>query len=278
MAEDQQLVEHIGRLDLQTSSLQDLQLARVVTRNATAIVFKGYTSDQDDSDEDEDDGRLITEREYHDNGNKRHFRTYRRVGADSYGRGGWERLVEEKHYDVDGVCRVDVHFALGQPYLYRKHFFENQRLKSEQVFWVEEERTMKCKKIGWWRQYYDNGNVRSEIQYNDKGIRIGFAKRYGPDGTIEWVKDYTKEYEDRARDFNERKGKLSFSEKDAAIMLGFDDIPATLAEVNSRYRMLCAPLHPDKQPDPEATEIFIRLSRARDVLKDFFEGKNDDKH
>lgn len=272
---ENRLVEHLGRLDLQTSSLQDLQLARVVTRKATAIVFQGYTSDQDDSDDDEEDGRLITIREYHDNGNPRMFKTYRQMDSDSFGKGGWERVVEEKHFDVDGVCRVDVHFALGQPYLYRKHFFENQRLKSEQVFWVEDERSMTCKKIGWWRQYYDSGNVMSEIQYNDKGIRIGFAKRYGRDGTIEWVKDYTKDYEDRAREFNDRKGKLDFTEKDAAITLGFDGMPKTMVEVNSRYRMLCAPLHPDKKPDPEATEMFIRLSRARDVLKDFYEANGE---
>ncbi|KAJ8900805.1 hypothetical protein NDN08_000105 [Rhodosorus marinus] len=267
-----ELVERLEALDLQASNLEDLQLAGVVTRKACAIVLRDYNSDEDDSDEDEEDGRLISEKYYHDNGNPKFYKTFQKL----YSRGEpWDRVVEEKHFDVDGVCRMDVHFALGQPYLYRKHYYPNQRLKSESVFWVEDEKSLKCRKIGWWRTYYDTGNVKSEIQYNDKGVRIGFAKRYGHDGTIEWVRDYTKDYEDKLWSFNDRKGKLVFSEVDAAQMLGFEGIPKTMSEVNSRYRQLCAPLHPDKKPEPESTEQFIRLSRARDVLKEYFEKKGE---
>eukprot|EP00188_Purpureofilum_apyrenoidigerum_P000019 Plantae.Rhodophyta-Purpureofilum_apyrenoidigerum.ctg10099.p2 GENE.Plantae.Rhodophyta-Purpureofilum_apyrenoidigerum.ctg10099~~Plantae.Rhodophyta-Purpureofilum_apyrenoidigerum.ctg10099.p2 ORF type:complete len:280 (-),score=60.16 Plantae.Rhodophyta-Purpureofilum_apyrenoidigerum.ctg10099:1609-2448(-) len=267
-----EIVERLGNLSLATSKLEDLQLAGIIDRKASIVAFRGYTSDNDDTDEDEDDGELRTERRYHDNGNPCFYKTYQ-INKDVYG-SEWERMVEEKHFDVDGVCRVDVHFALGQPYLYRKHYFPNQRLKSESVFWVDDEKSLKCRKIGWWRQYYDNGNVKSEIQYNDKGVRIGFAKRYGSDGTIEWVKDYTKEYEEKMHMFNDKKGKLAFNEIDAALLLGFDGLPKTMSEVNSRYRQLCVPIHPDKKPEPEATETFIRLSRARDVLREYFEKMN----
>eukprot|EP00168_Porphyra_purpurea_P016455 TRINITY_DN532_c0_g1_i11.p1 TRINITY_DN532_c0_g1~~TRINITY_DN532_c0_g1_i11.p1 ORF type:complete len:393 (+),score=79.69 TRINITY_DN532_c0_g1_i11:412-1590(+) len=174
-------------------------------------------------------------------------------------------------FDVDGVCRVDVHFALGQSYLYRKHYFANQRLKSESVFWVEDEVTMACVKNGWWRQYYESGNVASEMQYDQHGIRIGFCKRYASDGVIEWVKDYTKDYQERLAAFNRRKGELSLSVMEAAKELGFAELPTTVKEVNSVYRTKCAPVHPDKTPDPDATEVFISLSRARDVLVAYFE-------
>ncbi|GAB0490350.1 hypothetical protein MMPV_001584 [Pyropia vietnamensis] len=272
---DRALVERIGKLDLQSSPLEDLQLARVVTRKQQALTFYGYSSDNDDSDADEEDGRMHTRRERHDNGNMRYLKTYQNA-VDAHGR-PYERLVEEKHFDVDGVCRVDVHFALGQSYLYRKHYFANQRLKSESVFWVEDEVTMACIKTGWWRQYYDTGNVASEMQYDHHGIRMGFCKRYAPDGVIEWVKDYTKDYQERLAAFNRRKGELSsLSVMEAAKQLGFEAIPETVKEVNSVYRTKCAPVHPDKTPDPDATEVFISLSRARDVLVAYFEKKEAD--
>ncbi|KAJ8900806.1 hypothetical protein NDN08_000105 [Rhodosorus marinus] len=120
-----ELVERLEALDLQASNLEDLQLAGVVTRKACAIVLRDYNSDEDDSDEDEEDGRLISEKYYHDNGNPKFYKTFQKL----YSRGEpWDRVVEEKHFDVDGVCRMDVHFALGQPYLYRKHYYPNQRL------------------------------------------------------------------------------------------------------------------------------------------------------
>lgn len=266
---EQALVEaQIEKLDLDTSPMEDLQLARVITRKPQQIVFKGYSSDQDDSDEDEEDGRLVTKRKYHANGNQMLFRTFQ----VKYDRNGcaYERTVEEKHFDVDGVCRLDVHFAIGQPYLYRKHYFASQKLKSESVFWVEDEVTMACKKWGWWRQYYESGNVKSEMQYKD-GIRFGFCKRYAPDGAIEWVKDYTRDYLERVEKFNEKKGKVSFSLRDACDVLGLEELPTSMKEVNSRYRTKCAPVHPDKTPDPDATEEFIKISRARDVLKVYFE-------
>lgn len=269
---DRAVVERIGKLDLHSSPLEDLQLARVVTRKQQALTFHGYTSDNDDSDADEEDGRMHTRRERHDNGNMRYLKTYQNA-VDSLGR-PYERLVEEKHFDVDGVCRVDVHFALGQSYLYRKHYFANQRLKSESVFWVEDEVTMACVKNGWWRQYYESGNVASEMQYDQHGIRTGFCKRYAPDGVIEWVKDYTKDYQERLAAFNRRKGEHMPSVMEAAKQLGFEALPETVKEVNSVYRTKCAPVHPDKTPDPDATEVFISLSRARDVLVAYFEKKD----
>lgn len=266
---EQTLIEvGVEKLDLQKSSLEELQLARVVTRKQQVVVFTGYSSDQDESDDDEEDGRLVTIREYHDNGQARYMKTFQNL-VDGFGK-PYERMIEEKHYDTDGVCRVDVHFAIGQPYLYRKHFWHNQRLKSESVFWVEDEVAMVCKKWGHWRTYYDNGNVKSEMQYKD-GVRYGFCKRYSPQGDIDWVKDYTKQYMERVDAFNEKKGKVTFTIKDACDALGLPGLPASMKEVNSQYRTVCAPVHPDKTPDPDATETFIKISRARDVLKDYFE-------
>lgn len=266
---DQQLVQaNLEKLDLEKTGFEELQLARVITRKQQQITFVGYSSDNDDSDSDEDDGILVNQKEYHDNGMARYFRTYQNR-IDAHGL-PYQRMIEEKHFDIDGVCRVDVHFAVGQPYLYRKHFWPNQRLKSESVFWVEDEVTMACKKWGHWRTYYDTGNVQTEMQYRD-GVRYGFCKRYAPDGAIEWVKDYTKQYLERIEEFNEKKGKVVVTIMDACNVLGFDAIPPSMKEVNSQYRTKCAPVHPDKTPDPDATEVFIKISRARDVLKDYFE-------
>lgn len=268
-AKDQTVIAlGVGKLDLNSSSVPELQMARVVTRRAQAIVYYGYGSDQDDSDEDETDGAMETSEEYHDNGTRRFSKTFQRC-KDPIGR-SYERLVEEKHFDPDGVVRVDVHFALGQPYLYRKHFWPNQRLRSESVFWVLDEVTMECQKTGYWRTYYEHGGVQSELQYRD-GVRIGFCKRYGPNGAITWVKDYTKEYLQRIESFNERKGRVDFSLADACAVLGLNQLPPSMREVNSQYRVKCAPVHPDRTPDPDATEEFIRISRARDVLKDYFD-------
>lgn len=266
---DQQLVEAPSeKLNLDTTSFEELQLARVYTRKQQQLVFVNYSSDQDDSDEDEEDGRLINIKEYHDNGQPRYFRTYQNC-CDAQGK-PYQRMVEEKHFDTDGVCRVDMHFAVAQPYLYRKHFWPNQRLKSESVFWVDDEVTMSCKKVGYWRTYYENGNIKTEMQYRD-GVRYGFCKRYAEDGAIQWVKDYTKQYMERIEQFNDKKGKVSFSVADACKVLGLQPMPASMKEVNSQYRSRCAPVHPDKTMDPDATEEFIKISRARDVLKDYFE-------
>lgn len=265
---NQLIQSRLERLDLNTTPTEELQLARVYSRKRQELSFYHYHSDNDDSDADSDDGKLYTERLFHENDQPRQFRTYQ-LRHDEEGQ-SYQRIVEEKHYDTDGVCRVDVHFALGQPYLYRKHYWPNQRLKSESVFWVDDESTMKCHKTGHWRQYYDTGNVKSEMEYKD-GVRIGFCKRYAPDGVIDWVKDYTKAYMQRIEDFNSRKGSLSLSLRDACNVLELDGIPHSMKEVNSQYRTKCAPFHPDKTPDPDATEKFIRLSRARDVLQEHFD-------
>ncbi|CAE7448698.1 unnamed protein product, partial [Symbiodinium natans] len=59
-----------GLLDLRKSSLEELQLARIYTRNRTEVALaQGYLSEEDDSDADELDGKLYTEKYYHDNGN-----------------------------------------------------------------------------------------------------------------------------------------------------------------------------------------------------------------
>lgn len=270
--EKDQAVISVGleKLHLDTSSTNDLQLARVITRKAQSLVFAGYSSDQDDSEEDEEDGKLQTITERHENGNMKYLRTYL-PSKDASGK-TYERLVEEKHFDPDGIVRIDNHFALGQPYLYRKHYHATQQLKSESVFWVEDEVTMSCKKTGHWRTYYENGSIKSEIQYRD-GIRFGFCKRYSATGSIEWVKDYTRDYQQRIDKFNQRKGCIDFSLAEACKVLDFVAMPASMKEVNSQYRAKCAPVHPDKTPDPDATEVFIRISRARDVLKDYFEKK-----
>jgi antitoxin component YwqK of YwqJK toxin-antitoxin module len=263
-------------LDLHSSSYEELSLARIYTRHQTQICLaNGYNSDEDNSDDDEDDGRLQTKKEYHDNGNLKFYRTYVNMPAKG-NLPACERLVEEKHFDVDGVCRVDFHFGLGQPYLSRKHYHANQRLKSEQLFFVEDERTMHSRKAGHWREYYPGGNIKSELQYNDKGVRWGFNKRYAEDGTVEWVKDYTKEYVERISEFNEKRGKVDFSVYEAAELLGFKqgELPKEAAEVNKEYRKRCAPLHPDKSPDPDAAEKFIEVSRAREVLLKHFGAAN----
>ena len=44
---------------------------------------------------------------------RRYFRTYIRLPPTVTQR-SCERVIEEKHFDVGGVCRLDVHFALGQ--------------------------------------------------------------------------------------------------------------------------------------------------------------------
>lgn len=257
-----------GQLDLHRSSCQELQIARIYTRHQTQIsLANGYNSGEDDSDADEEDGRLISERSYHDNGNPKFFKTYQVLSATSTLPEA-HRLIEEKHFDVGGVCRVDYHFGLGQPYLSRKHFYENQRLKSEQLFFVEDERTMKARKTGYWREYYEGGNTKSETQYDANGIRCGFCKKYGDDGALLWVKDYTKDYLGRIAEFNSKKGNLDLSVEEAAASLGFapGQMPTTSTEVDRVYRKKCMPLHPDKSPDPDANEKFIEVSRAREVL------------
>jgi len=261
-----------GALDLHKSSCEELQIARVYTRHQTAVCLaNGYNSEDDKSDEDEEDGVLYSERLFHDNGNNKFFRTYQILPAVGMQHAA-QRLIEEKHFDVGGVCRVDVHYALGQPYLSRKHFYENQRLKSEQLFFVENERTMKARKVGHWREYYEGGNIKSELKYGENGICLCFCKRYSEDRGLEWVKDYTKDYIERLTEFNAKKGKLDFSIEEAARLLGFVDgkLPQDSNEVDRIYRKRCMPLHPDKSPDPDANEKFIEVSRAREVLLKHF--------
>lgn len=133
-----QLVEaKLEKLDLHKSSIEELQLARVVTRTPQVLSLVNYSSDNDESDPDEEDGRLHTTREFHENGNVKHSQTFQycktRLGKP------YKRVVEEKHFDTDGVCRLDVHFAIGSPYLSRKHYYATQTLKSESLFWVDDE-------------------------------------------------------------------------------------------------------------------------------------------
>jgi|ERR1719264_886917 len=261
-----------GALDIHKSSCEELQISRIYRRKQTQICLaNGYDSGDDDSDEDEEEGRLYTERQYHDNGQQKFFRTYQVLPATG-DLPAAQRMVEEKHFGVDGVCRVDVHFGLGQPYLSRKHFYENQRLKSEQLFFVEDERTMQARKTGHWRDYYEGGNIKMELQYDGNGLRCGFCKRYGPDGSLEWVKDYTKDYMERIGEFNAKRGKITLSAEEAARLLGFADgqMPKDASEVDRVYRKVCMPLHPDKSPDPDANEKFIEVSRAREVLLRYF--------
>jgi antitoxin component YwqK of YwqJK toxin-antitoxin module len=266
---DSTVVEaRLEKLTLEKASLEELQLARVVTRRAQPLSLVNYSSDNDDSDADEEDGRLVTERQLHDNGVLRHFRTYQNC-VSAIGR-KYERVVEDKHFDTDGVCRVDVHFAIGSPYLSRKHYYPNQTLKSESLFWVDDEVTMTMHKVGHWRTYFEGGNIKSELQYKD-GVRYGFCKRYAHDGAIQWVKDYTKDYMERVDEFNEKKGNVALTVLESCNILGLDQLPASMKEVNSQYRTKCAPVHPDKTPDPDATEEFIRLSRARDTIKVYFD-------
>lgn len=261
-----------GALDLHKSSCEELQIARVYRRHAMAIdLANGYNSGDDNSDQDEEEGKLYSQRQYHDNGNNKFFKTYQILPS----KGSLppvSRMIEEKHFDVDGVCRVDMHFGLGQPYLSRKHFYQNQRLKSEQLFFVEDERTMQARKVGHWREYYEEGNIKSEMQYDENGVRCGFCKRYAEDGALEWVKDYTKDYIERLADFNAKKGKIDFSIEEAARLLGFapGQLPKDSSEVDRVYRKRCMPLHPDKSPDPDANEKFIEVSRAREVLLKHF--------
>jgi MORN repeat variant len=202
------------------------------------------------------------------NGMPRYLRTYQ--NCVSPGGRKYQRVMEEKHFDTDGVCRLDVHFAIGSPYLSRKHYHPNQTLKSESLFWVDDEVTMTMHKVGHWRTYYEGGNIKSEMQYRD-GVRIGFCKRYARDGAIEWVKDYTKEYMAKVDQFNEKKSEVAFTILESCAVLGFDEVPPSMKEVNSQYRSKCAPVHPDKTPDPDAVEVFLELSRARDTLKVYFE-------
>jgi len=121
-------------LDLHGSGLEELQLACVYCRQQSAISSAhGYISDDDGSGCDEEEGFLTTERLYHDNGNPKYKRTYQRLSAKGLLPQA-QRLVEEKHFDVGGMCQEHVRFGLGQPYLSRKRFYQNQRLKSEQLF------------------------------------------------------------------------------------------------------------------------------------------------
>lgn len=258
-------------LDLHRSSFEELQIARIYTRHQTQVSLQqGYNSGDEQSDDDEPEGRLYTERQYHDNGAQKYFRTYQILPAKG-DLPACERLIEEKHFDVGGVCRVDIHFGLGQPYLSRKHFYENQRLKSEKLFFVEDERTMASRKAGHWREYYEGGNTMSEIVYDANGVRTGFCKRYAQDGTVEWVKDYTKDYLQRIANFNDKRGRLDLKLEEAAKLLGcYGDsgvqMPKTKQDLDRIYRRVCAPLHPDKCKDVDAHERFLEVSRAREVL------------
>lgn len=266
-------------IDLHRSSYEELQVARIYTRQRQDIcIAHGYNSEDDASDNDEEDGKLYTQCSHHDNGQKKFQRTFTVLQPKNPWDDGIERIVEEKHYSPEGVCMLDVHFGLGQPYLSRKHYHHNQRLKSEKLFFVDDDRTMSCRKSGWWRTYYETGSIESEMQYDHNGVRVGFCKRYGEDGTLLWCKDYTKDYIQRARDVNSKVGEMEFSVEDASKLLGFPEgrLPKSAHEVNREYRRQCALLHPDKSDDPNAAERFMEASRARDLLLTLFPGSTAD--
>lgn len=268
-------------VDLHKSTYEELRLAKVYTRERQEICLAhGYNSDDDHSDCDEAEGFLHTERQYHDNGQLKYIKTYQSVPPSTDREKGYlpayERVVEEKHYDPDGVCMLDVHFGLGQPYLSRKHYHNNQRLKSEKLFFVEDERAMTCRKAGHWRTYYENGSIQSEVQYDGNGVRCSFCKRYAPDGQIEWCKDYTKDYINRVENANQGSGNTAhaqFGINEAARTLGFPEgrLPRSAHEVNREYRRQCTLLHPDKSDAPDASFRFEEATRARDLLLRMFE-------
>lgn len=45
-------------------------------------------------------------------------------------------------------------------------------------------------KIGYWREYYSNGNIKSESNYVD-GVKKGISKKFTKKGKIESIKNYT---------------------------------------------------------------------------------------
>lgn len=267
-----------GAIDLHKSTYAELRLANVYTRARQEICLAGgYNSEDDHSDGDEAEGQLYTERQHHDNGQLKYIRTHQNIPAKSHPVHGYlpaaERVVEEKHYGPDGVCMLDVHFGLGQPYLSRKHYHPNQRLKSEKLFYVEDDRTMKCRKAGHWRTYYEHGSVESEVQYDGNGVRCSFCKRYNHDGTIAWCKDYTKDYQERISGVNSKTGHVAFGAAEASRILGFPEgrLPKSCHEVNREYRRQCTLLHPDKSDAPDAAMHFEEATRARDLLLRMFE-------
>jgi antitoxin component YwqK of YwqJK toxin-antitoxin module len=271
-----------GVIDLHKSSYEELRLAKVYTRTRQEICLaNGFHSDDDDSEGDEDEGRLYTENYHHANGQLRYTKTYQNIAAKTLPSGEYlppaERLVEEKHFSPEGVCMLEVSFVLGQPYLFRKHYHHNGRPKSEKLFYVEDDRTMKCRKAGTWRTYWDTDSIASEVQYDGNGQRHSFCKRYNRDGTIEWCKDYTKDYQERIHKstFGETKDRTAItSSEDAAQILGFPAgrLPRSSHEVNREYRRQCNLLHPDKSDAPDAAERFEEATRAKDLLLRMFEG------
>eukprot|EP00928_Gymnodinium_smaydae_P075853 TRINITY_DN58877_c0_g1_i1.p1 TRINITY_DN58877_c0_g1~~TRINITY_DN58877_c0_g1_i1.p1 ORF type:complete len:327 (-),score=72.54 TRINITY_DN58877_c0_g1_i1:50-940(-) len=268
-------------IDLHKSTYEELRLCNVYTRQRQEICLAhGYNSEDDNSDGDEEEGYLHTARAYHDNGQLKYVKTYQNIPPKTDPEKGYlaayERVVEEKHYSPEGVCMLDVHFGLGQPYLSRKHYHHNQRLKSEKLFFVEDERMMTCRKAGHWRTYYENGSIQSEVQYDGNGMRCSFCKRYTPDGSIEWCKDYTKDYIERVDNVNSGTGNVGhaqFGIAEASRTLGFPEgrLPKSAHEVNREYRRQCTLLHPDKSDAPDAAWRFEEATRARDLLLRMFE-------
>lgn len=43
---------------------------------------------------------------------------------------------------------------------------------------------------------------------------------------------------------------------------------ATEAQIKRGYKLLARKVHPDRNPDPKATEAFQKMQRAQDVLLD----------
>merc|ERR550537_529144 len=108
------------QLDLHRSSYEELSLAKVYTRKKVELsLANGYHSEDDQTDEDEQDGTVYTEKKHHANGQIMYIKTYQILpgvtGPDGRRSRPTERMVEEKHYNPDGVCMLDNHFALGQP-------------------------------------------------------------------------------------------------------------------------------------------------------------------
>ncbi len=66
--------------------------------------------------------------------------------------------------------------------IYRRRFLAETKLIN---------RIVKGKLIGYWEEYYyDNGNLYSKGNYNNKGKRIGYWEYYYPNGNLYYKGNY----------------------------------------------------------------------------------------
>eukprot|EP00187_Rhodella_violacea_P016110 CAMPEP_0184728348 /NCGR_PEP_ID=MMETSP0314-20130426/39857_1 /TAXON_ID=38298 /ORGANISM="Rhodella maculata, Strain CCMP 736" /LENGTH=88 /DNA_ID=CAMNT_0027194175 /DNA_START=105 /DNA_END=367 /DNA_ORIENTATION=+ len=76
-----QLTLQSQKIDLMTSTLEDLQIARIITRHKQEIQLRpgsasNYLSDQEDSEPEEEDGYMKMEKYWHENGALKYCRTF----------------------------------------------------------------------------------------------------------------------------------------------------------------------------------------------------------